>query len=322
MFRKFSLKTLSLTFAALLVVVIITHFADSAKGVNTLKNVLFNVDTKDITSVFVYPKMLNGEKIELKKEGDDWMVLSNGKSYNGDADVIKGLINQVNGLKPMRLATRSKDNRAKFELTDSLSSKVELVKNGEVLASLYIGKFSYLQAKQNPMITQQNPYYQGPRGTMTTYVRSDDHNEVYAIEGFLGSSINRNADAFRNKQLLKVNKNNLSKISFTYPADSSFTMVKNEDVWMCNGVKLDSTAVAGYLSKLTSLKGSSFTDKVPGRFSHSIQIQDVQMHTSEIKAFLEGDEVVLTSTQNPGSTFKENKDANFSKLFISKASLE
>ncbi len=320
MFRKFNLKTLSITFVVLLAFVVITHFIDSAKGVNTLKSVLFDVNTEEVTSVIVYPKALNGGKIELKKDGDNWKTLANGKSYNGDASVITGIINQVNQLKPLRLASRSKDKWEKFELTDSLSSKVELMNGDEVLASLYVGKFSYRQPKQNPMM-QQNPYYR-PQGTMTTYVRSGDDKEVYAVEGFLASSINRDVSAFRNKQILKVDKSNLSKITFSYPADSSFTMVKNEDTWMCDGVALDSISVADYLSKITTLSGSSFTDEDAGRYTHTIQIQDNQMSTTEIKALLSNDDVVMTSTQNPGSIFKENKEANFDKLFVSKASLQ
>ncbi|WP_430932434.1 DUF4340 domain-containing protein [Saccharicrinis sp. 156] len=322
MFRKSNLKTLGITFGVLLAMVVITHFVDQSKGVNTLKSVLFEVNTGDVNTVVVYPKMLDGEKIELKKEGDNWRVLADGKNYNGDAGVITGLINQVNALKPLRLASRSKDNWEKFELTDSLSSKVQLMNNGEELASIYIGKFSYRQANQNAMMMQQNPYYRGPQGTMTTYVRSGDDTEVYAVEGFLGSSINRDVNAFRNKQLLKVDKSNLSKITFTYLADSSFTMVKNEDTWMCDGVALDSAKVADYLGRITSLRGSSFTDEIPGMYTHTVQIQDKQMAISEIKALVQSDEVTMTSNQNQGSLFKENKDANFSKLFVSKSELE
>lgn len=322
MFRKFNLKTLSVIFVSLLVVVVITHIVDSSKGVNTLKSELFNVDTDVVTSIIIFPKILKGGKIELKKDGENWKVMTNGKAYNGDASAINGLINQMNNLKPIRLAAQSKDSWEKFELTDSLSSKVVLKGNDNTLASLYIGKFSYLQAKQNPMMMQQNPYSQGPRGTMTTYVRADDENEVYAVEGFLGNSVNRNADGFRNKQVLKIDKSKVSKITFTYPSDSSFTMVKNEDKWMCNGVALDSVAVDGYLSKITSLRGSSFTDNAPDHFTHTVQIQDSQMATTEIKALLSGDDVVITSTQNLGSTFKEKKEVNFKKLFISKAALE
>ncbi len=317
MFRKFSLKTLSIIFAALLVLVVTTRIVDKSTGSNTLKSVVFDINTDEISSVVIYPKMLKGDKIELKKDGEDWKIIQAGKTYNGDAAAIDRLINQVNQLKPLRLAARKTDQWEKYELTDSLCSKVQLMKGSEELASLYIGKFSYRQAKQNPAMMQQNPYNQQPRGTMTTYVRSGDDNEVYAVEGFLGSMINRDANAFRNKKLVKVNKTNINKITFTYPADSSFTMVLNEDKWMSDGIALDSTAVANYLSKIQNLSSSGFTDKNKGAYSHTIQIQDKQMNIAEVKAYIDGENAIMVSNQNEGTNFKEKKDLNFNKLFVS-----
>ncbi|MCW3789268.1 DUF4340 domain-containing protein [Plebeiibacterium sediminum] len=319
MFRKFSLKTLSIVFIALLALVIIARIVDHSNGTNTLKSMLFDVNTDNVTSVVIYPKMLKGDKIELKKAGDNWTVLRNGNTYNGEGTMINRLIDQVNKLKPLRLAARKTDQWEKYELTDSLSSVVKLMNGSKELASLYIGKFSYRQAKQNPAMMQQNQYYQQPRGTMTTYVRTGDDDEVYAVEGFLGSMINRDANAFRNKQLVKVNKTNLNKISFNYPADSSFTMVLNEDKWMSDGIALDSASVAQYLNKIQNLKASAFADVDKGNYTHTIQIQDNQMNIAEVKAYLDGDEAVMVSNQNEGTIFKEKKDMNFSKLFVSKS---
>ncbi len=319
MFRKFSLKTLSVVFGALLALVVITRIIDHSNGTNTLKSMLFDINTNDITSVVIYPKMLNGDKIELKKEGDHWQVLNNGNSYNGDEAAITRLIDQVNQLKPLRLAARKSDQWEKYELTDSLSSEVKLMNGSDELASLFIGKFSYRQAKKNPAMMQQNPYYQQPRGTMTTYVRTGNEDEVYAVEGFLGSIINRDANAFRNKQLVKVNKTNLNKITFNYPADSSFTMVLNEDKWMSDGLTLDSASVAQYLNKIQNLKASGFTDKAEENYTHSIQIQDNQMNITEVKAYVNDEDAIMVSNQNEGTIFKEKKDMNFKKLFTSKS---
>ena len=156
---------------------------------------------------------------------------------------------------------------------------------------------------------------------MTTYVRSDDDDEVYAVEGFLASSINRDASAFRNKQVLKTTAGELSKITFNYPADSSFTIIKNEDKWMCDGLALDSAKVAQYLSGLRTINASGFTDKKPGSFTHTITMQDNQMQNIEVKAELQGEDAVFTSSQNQGTIFKEDKTRNFDKIFIPKSKL-
>ncbi|TRX70372.1 DUF4340 domain-containing protein [Carboxylicivirga sp. M1479] len=319
MFRKLNIKTLSWVFLGLLILTVGIKVLDNRRGVNTLKTELFNIEENVITSVIVKPKMLNGKSIELKKNNEDWRVVSDGKSYNGDAVTIEQLINQLNGLKPIRLASQTKDGWDKFELTDSLSTEVQFMGAKGELAKIYIGKFSYSQPKTNPMM-QQNPYMR-PQGTMTSYVRYNDEKEVYAVEGFLGSSANRNVDAFRDKTLLKTNKTNINKIEFSYPADSSFTMVKNEGVWMSNGIQLDSASVANYLSGITSLKGNSFTGGNRTSFTHKTKIFSDNGEQVEVNAVIENEEAILTTTQNQGTVFKEALSSNFNKLFISKKEL-
>ncbi|SMO80072.1 protein of unknown function [Saccharicrinis carchari] len=319
MFRKLNIKTLGLVFIGLLSLTILIKVIDNTKGVNTLKAVLFDVDEQRITSVIVKPRMFQGQHIESKKQDDGWKILANGKSYNGDANFIEGLIAQVNGLKPLRLAAQGKDSWEKFELTDSLSTVVKLMGSTGELAQLYIGKFSYQQARQNPMM-QQNPYMQ-QRGTMTTYVRSGDDEEVYAVEGFLASSANRDVNAFRDKTILTTSKTGIHKIAFAYPADSSFTMIKNEGVWMVDGMALDSAAVDAYLSDITTLSGSTFSEDAPTSHSHQVKIHLEHGASIEVKAKLEDEQTYISSSQNLGSVFMENLDENFEKLFISKNKL-
>nr|WP_321452319.1 DUF4340 domain-containing protein [uncultured Carboxylicivirga sp.] len=318
MFRKLNIKILGIVFSALLIITVLVTIIDHSTGVNTLKSELFNIDQAQITSVVLQPKMLNGKQIELKKEGDSWKVLSNGKSFTGDINAIEGLIRQVNGLKPLRLAAQTKERWTNFELTDSLATQVQLKGTDGVLATLYIGKFSYQQPKQN--MAQQNPYMQ-QRGTMTTYVRSDNDDEVYAVEGFLGSTANRDADAFRDKTIINADKANINKVDFVTP-ESSFTMVKNENTWMVNGTALDSTAVAKYLSGIAKLNGSSFPDVKPAGLTHKLTIYSNKGENIEISAALKDEDAVIISSQNTGAVFTDKKDRLFNKLFVSQKSLE
>lgn len=317
MFRKLNIKTLGIVFVGLLSFTILIKVIDNRKGVNTLKEVIFDVDEQLITSVIVTPKVLQGKQIELKREGDTWKVLVNGNAYNGDVNVIESLISQVNGLKPLRFAAQEKSSWEKFELTDSLSTLVQLMGREGELAKLYIGKFSYQQPKQNSMM-QQNPYMQ-QRGVMATYVRSSNDKEVYAVEGFLASSANRDENAFRDKTILKTRKADVNKIIFDYPADSSFTMVKNENVWMVDGIALDSASVDSYLNDIATINGSSFSKDTPTSYTHTLKVQLEQGTEIEVGAKLEDEQAYIFSSQNYGSVFKENRDESFKKLFVSKS---
>lgn len=319
MYRKLSIKMLSIVLGVLSVITIGVLLIDNMKGSNTLKGVLFEVDENQITSVVVQSRSSQGQPIELKRAGDQWRVLVGGQTYGGDASVITGLISQLNGLKPIRLAARGDKNWGKYELTDSLASVVKLMGADGELTRLYIGKFSYQMPKQQPGM-RQNPYMR-PQGTMATYVRCGDEDAVYAVEGFLGSLVNRDADAFRNKQLVRVGTGGITKITFEYPADSSFTMVKNKNEWFCDGMALDSTKVANYLSAITSLNGSTFTNEPLEGMTHRVKIDAGQQEVIDVQAKLQDDRVILSSTQNPGAVFEEESSRNFSRLFISKRSL-
>ncbi len=319
MFRKLDINKLGWVFIGLLMLTVIVKVLDGKRGINTLKPELFNIDESTITSVILKPRILNGKSIELKKDNEDWKVIYESKSYNGDQSIISGLISQLNGLKPIRLAAQSKDRWDKFELTDSLATEVRFIGAGGELAKLYIGKFSYTQAGVNPMMRQNS--YGRPQGTMTSYVRYGDEKEVYAVEGFLASSANRNVDSFRDKNLLKVNTSDINKIEFTYPADSSFTMVKNEGIWMNEGIRLDSASVVNYLSGMASLRGNGFTDSNISPYTHKAKIYTGNGEQVEINAVIEAKQAIITSSQNYGTYFKEEVGLNFNKLFIPKEEL-
>lgn len=319
MFRKLSIKSLALVFLVLLAITISFKILDNSKGIDTLKPELFNVDAESVTSVVMQPKMLNGKQIELKKDNDQWIVMYQGKSYNGDANTIESLIKQVNGLKPLRLAAQDKDRWESFELTDSLASEVNLLGAKGHLATLFVGKFTYRQPKQNAMM-QQNPYMR-PQGTMTTYVRSGKDKAVYAVEGFLGSLVNRDVQGFRDKTILETEKTNIKKIVFEYPADSSFTIVNNENTWMANGIALDSASVVDYLTDIASLKGSAFTNENLSSVTHKAKVQLQNGITIEVSANQQNEHVYITSTQNRGTIFKDEGGKIFDKLFASRLKL-
>ena len=318
MYKKFSIKTLSIVFSVLLVLVILTEIIDKAKGMNTLRDVLFSVNTEDVAALKLYPRMLNGKEILLEKEGNDWKVKYEGKSYNADTTQIKNLINQLVELKPLRYAGKTAEQQKKYELTDSLCSKVVLLdKNGKELAALRVGRFSFLQ---NRRMQQQNPYMQQPQGTMITYVRMENEKDIFAVEGFLSMSVNQKANNFRNRKLLSLNREKIKEIRFEYPADSSFVLAENNGVWQIDGTPADSASVADYLYDISNVTGTNFSKENSVNATHRLKISTFDNKQYQLSAaFTDSTKVLLTSTQNKGTVFEEKADNNFAKLFKSKA---
>ncbi len=321
MYRRFSIKTLAITFSVLLVLVAGTMVYDRINHGNTLKEVLFKINPEEVTSMRISPQSEKGKEITLVKNNGLWSVKFNGVTYSGNQSLITSLPGQINGLKPLRLAATNKDSWKKYNVTDSLATKVVLEKNGKEMAELYIGKFSYIQPKNN--MSPQNPYMRRPQGTMITYVRTADDNNVYAVEGFLGMSFNRSVNDFRDKTIVSVNKNDLTKLTFSYPADSSFVLSKNDDKWFVNDQPADSASVAQYLNKISHVRGRTFADAGVAAFNHSVKIEGSNMEPVTVQAFVSDKGAVITSSQNKGATFTDDdKKEIVRKLFISKKSLQ
>ena len=64
-----------------------------------------------------------------------------------------------------------RDELGRFQVTDSLGVRVKVESKGKIVSDIVIGKFDYQQPT--------NPYDR--QGTMRTYVRLTDENEVYVI---------------------------------------------------------------------------------------------------------------------------------------------
>ena len=320
MYRKLNIKTLAITFGVLLLAVIAVKISDSLSHGNTLKDVLFDINTDDVTTIRIYPQSEKGKEITLVKNNGKWVVKYNGATYTGNQNLISTLPEQINKLKPLRLAATKKERWKNFQVTDSLATKVVLENNGKVLAGLYIGKFSYIMPKNQA--PQQNPYMRRPQGKMNTYVRTLDDDNVYAVEGFLGMSFNRSADDFRDKTIVSVNKNDLTKLTFSYPADSSFVLSKKDNKWFIDDTPADSASVADYLNKISHLRGRKFADAGVASFNHSVKIEGQNMEPVTVQAFVSEKGAVITSSQNKGTIFTDDDKKDIvKKLFVSKKEL-
>lgn len=318
MYRKLNIRTLTIVFVLLLIVTLIVKISDSKSGDRTLKSSLTDFNLNDITSVTIYPKALKGDFIKLKKQGDDWKVSDAKDEYRADSSVVISVIREFESLKPLRMAATKEDRWSAYEVTDSLASRVIFENDDDEIASIYVGKFSYRQPKNN---MQQPNMYGRPQGTMNTYVRLADEDEVYAVEGFLDMSVNRQLNDFRDKTIINSNTAQWNKMVFTYPADSSFTMTKQEGKWMVDGLLADSASVASYLQSLGNLKSSALSNRTPGSHTHLVHIEGAGLQPIDVQVAL-GEQAVVTSTMNPEACFVEAIDGNImKKLFVGKQQL-
>lgn len=322
MFKKANNKVLAIVFVFLLAFVVLVNLMDARKGDRTFRNEIFDIDTADIISITIDPKGLERENVRLFKSPDGWKVSSGEEEYAADRNIVRNMLSELAGMTAQRVAATREDNWKKYEVTDSLATKV-FVESENDEAMLYIGRFSYRQPR-NPQ-QMQMPY--GQQGTMSTYVRLGNENEVYSVEGFIGMTFNRDLDDFRNKTVLQSNRFEWQQLSFTYPADSSFTLKKTDAGWLINGnVKADSASVAHYLQQVTNLSSSHFVKDMQPQGSpvYTMNITGEGLNQPiSVQAF-PADSVyqyLISSSQNPGVYFNGAQADLAGKLFIGKSEL-
>jgi hypothetical protein len=305
MFRKINNKLLAIVFIALIALVVMFELIDSKKGNRTFKNNLVNVNVENITTIELYPKAANGNLIKIYRENDSWKVESNGEKYNADGSTAIRLISQLNELNTKSVAATSKERWKQFEVTDSLGTRVKLLNGDKIETDVVIGKFSYSQ----------------PRNT-TSYVRLNNEKEVYGVEGMLAMSFNRDINAFRDRTIIKSNKNDWTKLTFAYPADSSFVLEKKGEKWMIGDITADSALVAQYFTRIANLSDGSFVkDKPKIAATHWLTIEgNNMMQKIEIAGYYTDNEnFVLESNLNPDTWINNKSTAE--KAFVPMTSL-
>lgn len=303
MFRKINTKTILILFAVLLVLVIGVNIIDRQKNERTFKDELVKIDADDITQILIYPKSMKGEEIKLEKENDSWSVIKADKKYPADENAASSVINELNGMKPESVASTSKKRWSQYEVTDSLGTNVILNSKGKKVADVIIGKISFTQPQK-----------------ATSYVRLTSDNVVYAVDGFLSMSFNRDMNSYRDKTVADVKKEDLTRLSLTNPNDGTFVLEKNNNKWTIGSLPADSAAVASFLSGLQNLKHSDFTDEAPmGESLYKLKIEGNNMAgTIDLEGYAAlNDKLIVTSSENKGNYFDGEKLKE--KLFPLKA---
>jgi hypothetical protein len=137
-------------------------------------------------------------------------------------------------------------------------------------------------------------------------------------------SLGRSINDFRNKTVIQCNKQDISKLTFKYPADSSFALIKEGDKWTIDGLLCDSVSVAGYLNSLSRLTGSYFVDEqkpLNGEADYSVSIEGNNFSSPIVVKAYESDTVnryLITSSLNNGAYFSDKNNDLTNKIFVGK----
>ncbi len=303
MFNKNSNKALWIVFVVLLVAVVLIFTTESTKREKSFKTEIVNIDTSAVTSFSIFPKVKPGQEVKFLKDGNIWKVTgTSGKTFTAVNFKIKNLFDELLKIKSKRVAARSKNKWAEFKV-DSSATRVVVNEGGSKVLDLIIGKFSFQQ----------------PR-SISTYVRLNDETDVYEVDGFLDMIFNKDANSFRDETVIKSDKNNWNKLSFSNTESESFELVRIDNKWTIDGQVTDSAKTVTALNSLARLSNNNFVDNVedgllPSQVS-KLTIELTNSEAIEVIGYKDASKFLIHSSQNNEAYFDGNKVGE--KVFLKK----
>lgn len=303
MLKDTSNKKLGIVFGILLIIALVIFVSDPGSNERTFRSELVKIDTTSVTQIVIYAKNTEDTPVKLFKEDSSWKVqLENEKNASVPKSKIDNLLSQLIQIKPERLAGRGEASYNDFEVDDS-ATRVEVYEGSNKTLDLLIGKFTFQQ----------------PR-TMKSFVRLAEDTDVYEVDGFLSMTFNQDANSYRDQTVINDNVNNWNSLAFSYPADSSYQIVKVDNVWrLSNGTMLDSAKTETALRQLANLRGSEFVDiDEPELPLPEFKLTVIKNNNDQIEVFgyKVADKVIINSSQNPKSYFDGNEGNLFGRVFI------
>ena len=307
MVNRLSIKTLGITFFVLLIVVAIFLIYDAKHGESSFRYNIVSVDTASVTSISIFPKSFNHKEVKIFKEGSLWKVNPAGsKTVVVPFPKVQELLIQLTSIKPLRVAAQSADKWDEFKV-DSSGTRVKVFEGNKNTLDMTIGKFAYQQPK-----------------SMATYIRVSGDDNVYLVNGFLDFSFNHDADYFRDDNVIKDDYENWSKLTFTYPADSSYQLVKTNGRWEINGKGVDSAKIFSYIASISNLSIPNFINNADqsllNKAKYTLRIQSSALGFINVSAYEDSTELAIISSQHKETCFDGKKADAWKRIFAGKSS--
>jgi hypothetical protein len=185
--------------------------------------------------------------------------------------------------------------------------------HGKKVADFHIGKLGLTPGSGGRM----------PGGTYT-YVRLSDENEVYTVDGFLEPTFNNSFNEWRDKTLLKLNKDDIVKLSFNYPADSGFVATKRDSVWYVGNDLADPSKVDRVIQSFSSKYLTEFADGFTPKAAADavIQVDGKSGNLVTLEGWkAENSEWVLSSSLQKGIYFSSKGSSVITDILIGRKKL-
>lgn len=178
----------------------------------------------------------------FEKSGDDWYIQP--ENWLANSSTVNTILNSLTDIKVVDLISSS-GNPALYDLSEDKRFTVKAYSGDEMVRELYVGKVS--------------------SSGVYTYIMFPGDDNVYSIRGSLPASVGSGKEDMREKQIIKMQKSDLQKMTFT-TGGGARTLYKDEnETWKEDGTEAqpDTDLIAKAETTLTSLRATKYLSEKP-----------------------------------------------------------
>lgn len=184
--KKINNKILALGLVVLVGIFVVSRLVRAPKLEGNVRRELVKLDITKVTEVRIAAA---DSSVSLLKENGQWNVQNGQNKIEADSGAVARMLQQIQALQALRMASRKKEKWADYKV-DSSATHVSVFYGSDKEADFYVGKIDVTQQPNNP---------QG--FSAFTYIRLDDEDEVYVVEGFLGSALPPGPGAWKKRSV-------------------------------------------------------------------------------------------------------------------------
>lgn len=294
-------KILLVVLLVLLSAFVFTKVLRSPALESNLDTDAFQLDTAEIARIELrLPE--NDDPLTLERNDSAWTVRQGDKTARVRRAAMNNLFRTLAIMKPERVVSRKKEKWDSYQVGDTSAIRtLAYNRKGTEVGGWFVGKAS-----------------QG-----MTYVRPSSQNEVYALEGSMRNLLNKSFNDWRDQSFLRMPRQSIDKITFRYPADSGFVLLKNDaGDWVIGTEKADSAKVENFLSLIQSKDLAGFADDFSPEKEPDIamSVEGNSMSPVTVRGWKASpDEWILSSSLQHGVYFSDKTLAT--DLFLGKKDL-
>jgi hypothetical protein len=305
-------QTLAVIFAGTLALALATSWSWSTTSSAAFQQELLGVDTSAVQAIEI--ERSDRSPVRLERSNNGWSVTPPDTSvtYPANAQSVNQLLGTLPSLQVGAVATRRPDKHPQYGV-DSTGTTITMLGDGDqALGQLIVGRTRIRRPqsggqRRNPMQRRRR------RGTHITYVRTPDRPDVYSIEQSLRSLTSRSIEGWRDKTVWALDRSQIQRIDFRYPADSSFTIERVSqsdtsaapDAWISAGDTLSRGEASSLLRTLSSLRADGFAENMSNEdlgeapYTIGIELADGSRRTVQLRPDPTGQNYVATASGYP-----------------------